>query len=339
MTRAATESDEAPPCGDLARSLVLGIRFLPRRFLPRMRKITLLALLHSITACVSSQVEQQPYSRPPSNSMFPQWSPDGSLIAFASDRDGNPEIYTMHSDGSDIRRLTSTPGRNAHPSFSPDGRKIVFQSPRENGRDTNLYIMNVDGTDVVQLTHLAGFAGVPHFSPDNKRIAFQWRASSDSHDDSKWHLVIIGVSGEGFHLVGPTYANDQVPNWAIDGAHLLFFSDRSQKNQLYTMDDDGTDVRVIAQSDFNDVDGSWSPTDDRIAFISDRDGASDLYVMDVSGHNVRRLTRTSATKHGPLAWSPSGDKIAFSENIDGTNELCLINVDGSHLVHLAGLKQ
>src|SRR5688572_13782771 len=79
-----------------------------------------------------------------SNSMFPQWSHDGRRIVFTSDRDGDPEIYVMNSDGSSPVRLTNSKGRDAHPIFSRDGKRIVFQSPRGNGVDTNIYVMNSD---------------------------------------------------------------------------------------------------------------------------------------------------------------------------------------------------
>jgi len=64
----------------------------------------------------------------------PAWSPDGSKIAFMSDRDGGDiEIYVMNADGSHQTRLTNSPGRDAHPSWSPDGKNIYFQSPRDGG--------------------------------------------------------------------------------------------------------------------------------------------------------------------------------------------------------------
>ena len=60
---------------------------------------------------------------------FPSWSPDGR-IAFASNRDGNFEIYVMNSDGENLRRLTNHPDWDMHPSWSPDGR-IAFRSNRD----------------------------------------------------------------------------------------------------------------------------------------------------------------------------------------------------------------
>ena len=73
--------------------------------------------------------------------MWPAWSPDGRRIVFTSTRDGDPEVYVMNADGSEPRRLTTTPGRDAHPSWSPDGRTIAFQSPRLDGH-TRLFLMN-----------------------------------------------------------------------------------------------------------------------------------------------------------------------------------------------------
>ncbi len=67
----------------------------------------------------------------------PAWSSDGSRIAFRSARDGNPEIYVMAADGTDLRRVTTHPAADDHPTWSPDGRWLVFQSQRDG--DWDLY--------------------------------------------------------------------------------------------------------------------------------------------------------------------------------------------------------
>ena len=186
------------------------------------------------------------------NNMFPQWSHDGKRIVFTSDRDGDPEIYVMNADGTSPHRLTHTPGRDAHPFFSRDGKRIVFQSPRANGVDTNIYVMNSDGSNVVKLTNLKGFAGVPVYSPDEKLIVFQWRETNNFEDNSKWRICLMNIDGSDFRVITPGLANDQVPNWSRDGKRLLFYSDRTGKDQIYTMKPDGTDVRRVAASEFND---------------------------------------------------------------------------------------
>jgi TolB protein len=82
------------------------------------------------------------------------WSPDGQKIVFSSTRDtrdaDHPELYVMNADGSDVRRLTRTPGVEFPMSWSPDGRKLAFGrfplKPR-----WAFFVMNVDGTDVHQV--------------------------------------------------------------------------------------------------------------------------------------------------------------------------------------------
>ena len=82
------------------------------------------------------------------------WSPDGNKIVFVSNRDRNPEIYIMNSDGSEQKRLTYSYFGSEYPIFSADGNKIYFASKRDNNIDVNgirnnkLYVMNSDGTNV-----------------------------------------------------------------------------------------------------------------------------------------------------------------------------------------------
>jgi hypothetical protein len=76
----------------------------------------------------------------------PAWSPDGTLIAFSSNRDGNYEIYTIEPSGSNLRRLTSSPSSDFTPSWSPDGYWIAFASDRDG--IMSVYIMDGQGGSV-----------------------------------------------------------------------------------------------------------------------------------------------------------------------------------------------
>jgi TolB protein len=78
----------------------------------------------------------------PVRNLVTSWSPDGSRLAFSSDRDGNTEIYLMDPDGSNIVRLTDHPLSDNEPDFSPDGSQIVFLSNRED-REFEIYILKV----------------------------------------------------------------------------------------------------------------------------------------------------------------------------------------------------
>ena len=112
---------------------------------------------------------------------FPSWSPAGNLIAFTSYRDGDYEIYTIKPDGTDLRRLTNSPGNDAHNSFSTDGRWIAFSSARGGFKDEailhphnpqpygDIYVMRADGSDVRMLTDNQFEDATPSWIPERRK--------------------------------------------------------------------------------------------------------------------------------------------------------------------------
>ncbi|TDI90680.1 MAG: Tol-Pal system beta propeller repeat protein TolB [Candidatus Dadabacteria bacterium] len=118
----------------------------------------------------------------------PAWSPDGSKIAFVSDRSGNPQIYVMNSNGSGLRRITSS-GYNTDPSWSPnrDVNKIAFVRV-EGG--ANIYTIDPSGGGEQRLTFSGGRNENPAWSPDGYYIAF-----SSSRAGAK-DIYLMYVNGE-----------------------------------------------------------------------------------------------------------------------------------------------
>src|SRR5258705_5605221 len=91
-------------------------------------------------------------------------------IAFASDRDGNMEIYVMDSDGGGQTRLTEDAGEDFSPSWSPDGSRLTFISTRDGNAE--VYVMNVDGTGQTRLTNTTSGEVSPVYTQDGSQIAF-----------------------------------------------------------------------------------------------------------------------------------------------------------------------
>ena len=91
-------------------------------------------------------------------------------IVFYSHRDGNTEIYTMASDGSDETRLTFNDVRDAAPAWAPNGQQIAFHSYRDG--NSEVYVMDADGSNPHNLTRQPANDRYPGWSPNGSMIAF-----------------------------------------------------------------------------------------------------------------------------------------------------------------------
>ena len=107
-----------------------------------------------------------------SNDSAPAFSPDGSRIAFVSDRAGNAEIFVMDADGTDVARVTNNPAQDFYPAFSADGARIAFASDRVGGIG-RIHVMRADGSAPTLLTSSDTSSDEdPSFSPDGTKVAF-----------------------------------------------------------------------------------------------------------------------------------------------------------------------
>ena len=134
----------------------------------------------------------------------PTWSPDGSLIAFASSRVGARQLFVMNADGTNIRQVTNLDNMGGRSTFSPDGTKLAFY--RGPAGDHNIYIINVDGTGLVQLTNGGDNLG-PSWSPDGNWIAFT------SFRDGNNEIYIIHPDGTGLTRLTSSPISDWQPRW------------------------------------------------------------------------------------------------------------------------------
>jgi Tol biopolymer transport system component len=115
---------------------------------------------------------------------YPQFSPDGSRIAFASDRSGATEIWTANGDGSNQVQLTSFRSRAAAPRWSPDGRSIVFSSSKSGS--LSIYVVDAQGGEPRRVVD--GWR--PSWSMDGEWIYF---GSKRSGSDQVWKVGVDGA--------------------------------------------------------------------------------------------------------------------------------------------------
>jgi Tol biopolymer transport system component len=102
---------------------------------------------------------------PQQQDRYPAWSPDGSLIAFASDRDGDYEIFVMNADGSGVSQLTFNSADDYYPVWSPDGTQIAYHSASTMGAMADIYIVNVDGSGSFNLSDDGSQDRFPDWKP------------------------------------------------------------------------------------------------------------------------------------------------------------------------------
>jgi Tol biopolymer transport system component len=258
----------------------------------------------------------------PTPTATPEPDDSNERIAFASDREGDREIFVMYPDGTDVVNLTDDPGIDGVPAISPDGTQIAFASERDGNRE--IYVMDIDGSNQRRLTDNRDDDWGPAWSPDGWRIAFE-----SDRDGNREIYVMSSVDGSRQSNLTNSDAEEWDPTWSPDGEKIAFQTDREgYYHQIYTMNDDGTRQRNLTDHDSRNRTPAWSPDGEQIAFESDRDGNWDIYVMEADGSDPVRLTTDSARDEDP-AWSPDGSQIAFRSERDGNGEIYVMEADGS----------
>ena len=275
-------------------------------------------------------------------------------IAFVSERDGNPEIYVMDTDGNNQHRLTNNPDKDYSPSWSPNGKRIIFMSNRDGhahfipGLFTyEIYIMEADGSNPQNLTNNPADDRSPSWSPDGKRIVFS--SNRDGFKNAErvitHEIYVMDVDGGNPQNLTNNLNNDSSPSWSPDGKRIVFSSVRDGHfenefgitDEIYVMDADGGNPQRLTENPKNDWDPVWSPDGKRIAFAADRKGDLEnfeIYAMDANGENEQRLTENRSDDWSP-SWSPNGERITFRSERDGNGEIYVIDADGGNPQNLS----
>jgi Tol biopolymer transport system component len=194
----------------------------------------------------------------------PAWSPDGTKIAFDSDRSGGGDIYVMPNvSGLGATRLTTSPDYEGEPAWSPDGTKIAFR--RGSGASAEIYVMDANGANQADVTNNLSFDGEPAWSPDGSKIAF----ASDRDDPLATELYTMNPDGSDAIRLTTSSGEDANPSWSADATKIAFDSDRDGDSELYVMDaaPDASATQLTDDPSYEDIEPAWDPDGTKIAFV------------------------------------------------------------------------
>ncbi len=184
----------------------------------------------------------------------PRFSPDGSLIAFSAEIDGNPDVYVMHADGSGVQRLTFHPGDDEVVGWHPTSGKVMFRSARRSySRFDRLFLIAPDGSGLEELPmHEAGRGS---FSPDGGSIVYNRIA----REDRTWKRYFGGMAQDLWLYDFATRddrkltdyrGTDRLPMWI--GDDVYFASDRDGVLNIWRYRlTDGSQTQVTHHSDYD----------------------------------------------------------------------------------------
>lgn len=266
-------------------------------------------------------------------------APRTAKIVFASDRDGNSEIYVMNPNGSGQVNLTRHRDHDYSPVWSPTGRQILFASER-GGNTSDLYVMDADGSDVRPVFRKRVRRSHPTWSPDGEEIAY-YRV-----DGGEVAIYTASIKGGAEKRI----AIGMHPAWSPDGSEIAFMSaetllpinDGFGGVQIAKPRIEMINVRTDAKKRISPegfvllFNPTWTPDGTRLVFsgidVNDPDQAfgghdTSLYIVSRKRNGEPRKIKVEGDVSSP-ALAPQGDILIYGKETNRGDQLFKVNLAG-----------
>lgn len=194
----------------------------------------------------------------------PQWSPDGTLLAYMEFDEPTPEEIDAG--------VQTTP-------------------------ETDIMAYDTRTGDIINLTRDTPLFGSPRWSPDGERLAFVAQRRQDHS------LYILDMAAQTVSPVPQSTIMDADVQWSPRGDAVAFVSTRTGNTEIYVVALDSGALHNLSQDESYDISPRWSPDGAHIAFVSGRAGNDDIYRVAVATGEIQRLTDTDTADTQP-AWQP-----------------------------------
>jgi TolB protein len=253
------------------------------------------------------------------NDSHPDWSPDGSTIAFQRcvvKGTAPCVIIKVRAGGTGLERLGPGNDDRAMPTWAPNGKLIAFSrawGPVQSDwiKFNELFVMNASGKGLSQITRFnasrpfSTFVGGSSWSPDGKQLVFEMGTSPRGEPANALALFVVNADGSDLRQLTPWSLNaGERPDWSPDGELILFKAPaKGQHGNLYTINPDGSGLRQLTRYPPPRAvySGAFSPDGEWITFS--RFPGPGIFVMRVDGTGVRQITRGGW--HSEPDWGPA----------------------------------
>lgn len=245
-----------------------------------------------------------------SQDAMPEISPDGGRIAFASNRNGNWDVFVMDAKGGPITQITFDQAEEIHPTWSPDGEKLCYCRHNKGNDRWELWTLEVQRPSVRSFVCEGLF---PRWSPDEDRdrILFQRSRKRGERLYGIWTIDL--VDGDGLNpteIVAAGRSATMHPTWSASGDRIAYTrvvepSFRVEGmpvwSDICTIGVDGSAQTTLAAGGFRNLRPTWG-SDDRVFFMSNRSGQNVIW---------------SVSAGAPVS---SYETIATDDSVDGPSE-------------------
>jgi TolB protein len=208
------------------------------------------------------------------NDITPALSPDGSRLAFASNRGGFYDLYLLDLQTGGIQQLTDTPGYDASPTWSPDLAWIAYESYGEDNLDIALFSLTDAGQSRVLLTDDPSADHSPAWAPSGRQIVF---ISDRTGNSDVWLADLDRTTSSLFtNLSNTPDASEKHPAWSADGSRLAWSSEAQTLGYsgiyVWQASEPGRPAAWLGDGDWP----AWNSNGDQI--ISLLDGSNQQYL-------------------------------------------------------------
>jgi TolB protein len=260
---------------------------------------------------------------------------DDEVIVFASDVDGDYDLYVVDGSGRRPRRLTDSDQDERAPAISPDGKTIAYAVGSEPRRD--IWLMDADGRRQRSLvTHPADDSN-PAWSSDGRSLAFHSTRNDLDRDIFEIRDRGSGLRQGNVRARARDPAVEQQPSWAPGTRRVAIsasYAGGVPDIYIVDMDDPRSRQRRTSTGDW-DLNPAFSPNGGKIAFTrrpfcstcDGQKGTADLYIVE-PGRSAHALTSTPLRDEKDATWAPDGRAIAYVAGPGDATQLWVMTPDG-----------